>query len=551
MRLHELQALLEREHVVPIRMSTASHSVRQAIQKGDLIAILPAIYADAAVAGDPLTRIRALHLRSPGAIITGLAAAAMLWDPMLAIETITASGRLRSSHRGFNVARRRIDPDFVTRIGDIPCTNAALTAVDLIPVRGADLVDRVLRDAGADGAAALEQMWLAHRAHRRQPGHALREAVLRESRDLPWSELERQAHSDLRQAGITGWVTNHPVVLGGQLLCTVVEVRPMRVRPANGHPHSQPTAGAHGFRGKPHHAGLQTPTRENTMTDNDTYVAAVHDRGLRFDLGTLSRRSALGLFGAAGVLGLASCASGAGTTGGPTGSTTTGAGPAATTTAAATSSATAASTAACVPEVPDETAGPFPGNDALTTSGVVRNDIRSSFAGATGVAAGIPLTLRLTVLNLADACKPMAGAAVYVWHCDREGGYSMYSSTIRHENYLRGVAATDANGVVEFTSIFPGCYAGRWPHIHFQVFDSIEAATSGGREIVKTSQLAFPEDSCQSSYAAEGYDTSMRNLSRTSLESDGVFRDDGAARQMATMSGDTTHWTAALTVAVN
>ena len=296
--------------------------------------------------------------------------------------------------------------------------------------------------------------------------------------------------------------------------------------------------------------------------DNDAYVAAVHDRGLRFDLGTLSRRSALGLFGGLGLAGLTACASGA-----PSGASTPGAvSPAATsgaaattTTAAPASSATAASatTAACVAEVPNETAGPYPGDgsngaNALTTDGVVRNDIRSSFAGATGTAEGVPLRLRMTVLNLADACKPFSGAAVYLWHADREGNYSMYSSAVRNENYLRGVAATHANGVVEFVTVFPGCYPGRWPHMHFQVFESVEAAISGRREIVKTSQIAFPEDACRAAYAGEGYSTSASHLTRTSLRTDSVFREDGGARQLATMGGSNdAGWTADLTIAVN
>jgi protocatechuate 3,4-dioxygenase beta subunit len=268
------------------------------------------------------------------------------------------------------------------------------------------------------------------------------------------------------------------------------------------------------------------------MTDNDAYVRAVHDRGLAFDLGTLSRRRALGLHGAAGVAGLIGC------------------------TPATNPSAPITPAGDCVAEVPGETAGPFPGDgsngaNALTTSGVVRNDLRSSFGGPTGVAAGVPLTLRLTVLNLADACQPFVGAAVYVWHCDREGNYSMYSSAVRDENYLRGVAATDATGSVEFTSIIPGCYSGRWPHIHFEVFESIDAATSGQRQIVKTSQIALPEDASAAVYATDGYSRSITNLSRVSLGSDSIFREDNGARQMATMTGSNADgWTAALTVAV-
>lgn len=217
MRLQELQARLERDIVVSIRLAGASHSVRQAIRKGNLIAVLPGIYADAAIAAEPLTRMRALHLYSPEAVLTGASAGALLWDATLANGTITATGRLRSRHPGFEINRRSIDADWITSVDGISCTNAPLTAVELIPTAGADFVDRVLRDAGHEGAEALRQMWLAHGTLARRPGHALRESILTESRDLPWSALERRAHADLRAAGIVGWTTNHPVVLGGEV----------------------------------------------------------------------------------------------------------------------------------------------------------------------------------------------------------------------------------------------------------------------------------------------------------------------------------------------
>lgn len=282
---------------------------------------------------------------------------------------------------------------------------------------------------------------------------------------------------------------------------------------------------------------------------SDNYVRAVHDRGLAFDLRTLSRRRTLGLLGGLGLAGLTGCASATSASSTPSS--------AAASTAASTVASVATSAPACVAEVPDETAGPYPGDgsngaNALTTDGVVRNDIRRSFGGATGIAEGILLTVRMTVLNLADACKPFAGAAIYLWHCDRAGNYSMYSASVRNENYLRGVAATDASGVVEFTSIFPGCYAGRWPHIHFEVFADVASAISGRRQIVKTSQIALPEEACRTVYAAEGYNASVTNLSRTSLKTDNVFREDGGARQLATMAGSNAQgWTADLTIAVN
>ena len=96
------------------------------------------------------------------------------------------------------------------------------------------------------------------------------------------------------------------------------------------------------------------------------------------------------------------------------------------------------------------------------------------------------------------------GAAVYLWHCDREGQYSLYSRAVTAENYLRGVQETDSTGTVTFTSIFPACYSGRWPHIHFEVYSSVADATSSG-PIVKTSQIALPKETCDAVYATDGY----------------------------------------------
>jgi protocatechuate 3,4-dioxygenase beta subunit len=99
------------------------------------------------------------------------------------------------------------------------------------------------------------------------------------------------------------------------------------------------------------------------------------------------------------------------------------------------------------------------------------------------------------------------------------------------------VQVADAQGFLRFTSIFPGAYSGRWPHIHFHVFDSQAKATSG-RNARVTSQLALPEAVCRQVYATAGYESSARNLSQSSLGSDMVFR-DGSDRQLATISGST------------
>ena len=246
----------------------------------------------------------------------------------------------------------------------------------------------------------------------------------------------------------------------------------------------------------------------------------VFDQGLAFDLETLmGRRQVLKIIGSIGVgtgiLALAACLP--------------------------SSSSRGTSGAAECLIIPEETAGPFPGDGSngpnmLTESGIVRRDIRSSFGGATGKAEGTPLTIRLLLQDEANGCTPLTGAAVYLWHCDREGRYSLYSQGVTGENYLRGVQEADGDGVVTFDSIFPACYSGRWPHIHFEVYRSLADATSQANKIA-TSQVALPKDVCDTVFATSGYEQSVQNLSQISLQSDNVFGDDGGAHQLGTVTG--------------
>ena len=202
--------------------------------------------------------------------------------------------------------------------------------------------------------------------------------------------------------------------------------------------------------------------------------------------------------------------------------------------------------------IPEETAGPYPGDgtngaNALVLTGIVRSDIRQSIGDASGTAEGVSLTVTLTVVD--ETCAPRAGHAVYLWHCNRDGAYSMYSGSASAENYLRGVQETDADGKVTFQTIFPAAYSGRWPHIHFEVYPSLAEANDAGNKL-RTSQLAMPEGACDEVFAIAGYEQSVQNLATSSLATDNVFS-DGSSLQVADVSGDTTAgYVAALTVAV-
>ncbi|MDR6904996.1 protocatechuate 3,4-dioxygenase beta subunit [Agromyces sp. 3263] len=273
-------------------------------------------------------------------------------------------------------------------------------------------------------------------------------------------------------------------------------------------------------------------------------------RGLVYDIHTLvDRRRALGLFGGIGVTALLAACASPEPGGGATAATT------ATPRSSASASASASAAASdLVAEVPDETGGPYPGDgsngvNVLDDSGIVRSDIRSSFGSSTTVAAGVPLTIALTVRDAATG-SALVGAGVYLWHCDRDGSYSLYSRGVEGENYLRGVQETDSAGTVRFTSIYPACYSGRWPHIHFEVYSDVANAVASG-PIVKTSQIALPEEVNDLVYATPGYEQSVRNLAQTSLARDNVFGDDGGIHQIASMSGSVAGgYTAALTIGV-
>ena len=261
----------------------------------------------------------------------------------------------------------------------------------------------------------------------------------------------------------------------------------------------------------------------------------------------VDRRQALRRLMAGSVAPLAGCGGGAEVSFGSVASSTS---------SSTSSSTTTVSSCAIIPE---ETAGPYPGDgsnynssgiaNALSQSGIVRSDIRASFGGASAVATGIPLTLTLKLVSTTSSCANLAGYAIYLWHCDRNGLYSLYSTGLTTENYLRGVQATDSNGSVTFLTVFPGCYAGRMPHIHFEIYPSLATASGYGNKI-KTSQLSFPLATLAEVYATADYATSAANLSGMSFATDTVFS-DGTSLQIASASGTTaTGYTAALTVGI-
>ncbi|WUT71664.1 intradiol ring-cleavage dioxygenase [Streptomyces sp. NBC_00670] len=268
----------------------------------------------------------------------------------------------------------------------------------------------------------------------------------------------------------------------------------------------------------------------------------VVDQGAGFDVRTLlTRRRWLGLVGA-GVssVALAACSAGE-----------------AMTTRVASSASGSAGSGTSDGEIPEETNGPYPAdgtNDVniLERSGIVRSDITSSLDGGTTV-EGVPLTLTFTVTDMANDDAAFEGVAVYVWQCDAQGLYSMYSEGVENETYLRGVQIADAEGRVTFKTIVPGCYTGRWPHLHFEVYPDADSATDVTNALA-TSQLALPADMLAEVYALDGYSGSTKNLEGvgTKISDDDIFAEGDWKLQTPTVSGDVdSGYTAKLTVAVD
>lgn len=212
----------------------------------------------------------------------------------------------------------------------------------------------------------------------------------------------------------------------------------------------------------------------------------------------------------------------------------------ATTTAeeATTASASASESSGCMTLMSSVTEGPYYLDGAL-----VRKDITEG-------KSGVPLTLRLTVVDATDGCTPVKGAAVEIWHCDAWGYYSGYTtanpggsapaesedgSTADDDTYLRGYQIANANGVVKFETIFPGWYTPRTCHIHLKVHTGgqKEDGTYEGGKVNYTGQLFFDDTIAEETFTLEPY--SKHSGSYTTLDDDMVYDGGGASSGLLTL----------------
>lgn len=226
----------------------------------------------------------------------------------------------------------------------------------------------------------------------------------------------------------------------------------------------------------------------------------------------VSRRQALGLLGAGAFVAVAAACGGSSSDSSAPATKQ----PPSSGSSSASGSASSSSTASCV-LTPEMTEGPY-----YIDGEAVRSDITEGKPGT-------PLRLDLTVVD-ADACTPIPGATVEVWHADATGNYSGFGNTTSNRTFLRGIQTADDSGTVTFRTIYPGWYQGRAVHIH------LKAHKGGGNE-VHTTQLFFDESTSDAVFAASPYNT--HGGRRTTNAQDGIYRDGGAqATPALTENGD-------------
>lgn len=171
---------------------------------------------------------------------------------------------------------------------------------------------------------------------------------------------------------------------------------------------------------------------------------------------------------------------------------------------------------------PKETRGPFPNKSPAE---LMRANIVSD-------RQGVALMINLKIQDLSDACLPLPGVHVDIWHCDASGFYSEYGNhrlqqkDFTQVSFLRGRQTTDGNGEVSFISIFPGWYPGRAPHIHVDILRD--------EKILLSTQVAFPEDITAEVYSSRGY----KGKEDTPNKKDGVFRNSLTGNMADSVSGN-------------
>jgi very-short-patch-repair endonuclease len=210
----EVRDVVRREGVLVRRdHPTLTGAIARLVRDGELVAVLPGVYVPAGAERDRRLRLACLARWAPDAVLVGRTAAQLTFWPGLSGDTIECALPWdRDPQAGFRFTKRRVAPELVVERGVLRMTRPDLTALDLCDELGGDGIDQALRTR----ATTLEGLREALRLSRSRAGNAERRRLLLDSRDEPWSAAERLFHRLLREAGVTGWKANRPVLVRGQ-----------------------------------------------------------------------------------------------------------------------------------------------------------------------------------------------------------------------------------------------------------------------------------------------------------------------------------------------
>ena len=228
MRLQdEVRTIVEREGVIARRdHPELLGSMARLRRRGELVSVLPGVYASPTTVDLRAVRLAALGRWAPEAVLTGRSAAQLtFWSTLGGTEVEAALPWDRDPQPGFRFSRRRVPGELVIARSGLQVTCPSLTAIDLCSQHGGDAIDRVLRTR----TATLDGLWEAFALTGGRRGNADRRALLIDSRDQPWSAAERLAHRLLRTARVRGWKANAPITLEGQNYFLDIAFRDLRL----------------------------------------------------------------------------------------------------------------------------------------------------------------------------------------------------------------------------------------------------------------------------------------------------------------------------------
>lgn len=223
----DIQRILRSQGVIEVRDHPQLRgAIDWRVRTGDLVPVLPGVYAPAATAKTTATRIAAVPAWDRDAVLTDEVAASVSFWPEVSVPVVRCAVRhQRRPQAGYEFSRRHIPPELVWQYGRLNLTSAALTALDLCERLGGEAIDQALYSR----TTTLDLMREALALTTKRIGNPTRRELLLDSRDEPWSEAERELHRLLRKAGITGWKGNKPVRIDGRDIFPDVVFRRLRL----------------------------------------------------------------------------------------------------------------------------------------------------------------------------------------------------------------------------------------------------------------------------------------------------------------------------------